>query len=102
MKSCRYTFFRRTLFPFPTEFSTFLENFPSFSSTFNTLPNDNFVVESKSKGFEDNEPNVTEKLKMVLGRVENIVGKGENAVSPFPTMFQKPSYIGSLNVVIVC
>ena len=34
-----------------------------------------------------------QKLKFVLGRVENIVGKGENAelpaFSPFPTMFSK-------------
>ena len=30
-----------------------------------------------------------EKLKFVLGRVEDIVKKGENAFSPFPTMFSK-------------
>ena len=34
---------------------------------------------SKFKAFADNKINVTEKLKFVLGRVENIVGKGENA-----------------------
>ena len=28
-------------------------------------------------------------MKFVSGRVENIVGNGENAFSPFPTMFSK-------------
>ena len=32
----------------------------------------------KLKAFADDKINVTEKLKFVLGRVENIVGKGEN------------------------
>ena len=30
------------------------------------------------KGFEDNKTNMTENLKLVLERVENIVEKGEN------------------------
>ena len=42
--------------------------------------------------------NVTENFEFVLGRVENIVGKGENAGS----LFQKASDIGSLKVLIVC
>ena len=46
-----------------------------------------------------------EKLKFVLGRVENVVGKGENAVHQhfilFPQCFRKASYIGSLKVIIV-
>ena len=48
---------------------------------------------------------VAEKLKFVLGRVENIVGKGENAGYQhfllFPQCFQKASYTGSLKVVMV-
>ena len=48
---------------------------------------------------------MAEKLKPVLGRVENIVGKGENAgyqhFLPFPQCFQKPSLSGSLKVGIV-
>ena len=37
---------------------------------------------------------MTEKLKLVLGRVENIVGRGENAAfSPFPTMFSKGFFL---------
>ena len=39
---------------------------------------------------------VAEKLKFILGKVENIVGKGEKcwlpAFSPFPTMFSKGFY----------
>ena len=45
----------------------------------------------KFEVFADDKLNVTDKLKLVLGRVENIVGKGENAgypaFSPFNTMF---------------
>ena len=43
--------------------------------------------------FADNKINVTQKLKFVLGRVENIVGKQENVgyqvFSPLPIMFSK-------------
>ena len=50
---------------------------------------------SKLKVFADNKMNVTEKLKLVSERVENIVGKGENAGYQhsflFPQCFQKPS-----------
>ena len=45
----------------------------------NSLPNDKFLDWSKFKELADGKRNVTEKLKFVLGRVENIVGKGENA-----------------------
>ena len=34
---------------------------------------------SKLKAYADDKINVTEKLKFVFGRVENAVGKGENA-----------------------
>ena len=48
---------------------------------------------------------MTEKLKFVLERVENIVGKGENAGYQhfllFPQCFQKASFQGSLKVGIV-
>ena len=57
------------------------------------------------KTFADNKINVTKKLKFVLGKVENIVGKGENAGYQhfllFPQHFQKVSYTGLLKVVIV-
>ena len=45
----------------------------------NSLPNDNFLDLSKLKAFTDDKFKVSEKLKFVLGKVENIVGKGENA-----------------------
>ena len=48
---------------------------------------------------------MTPKLKFVSGRVENTVGKGENAGNQhfllFPLCFQKASYAGSLKVGIV-
>ena len=72
---------------------------------FNPLTNDKISDWSKSKAFADEKINVTKKLKLVLGRVENIEGKGENAGSQhfllFPQCFQKASYIGSLKVGIV-
>ena len=47
---------------------------------------------------------VIEKLKFVMERVENIVGKGENAgyqhFLHFPPCFQKPSFSWSLKVGI--
>ena len=71
----------------------------------NSLPNDKFLDWSKLKAFADNNINVTKKLKFVLERVENIVGKGENAGNQhfllFPQSFQKVSYTGSLKVGIV-
>ena len=46
---------------------------------FNSLANDNFLDRSKLRVLADNKINVTEKLKYVLGIVENTMGKGENA-----------------------
>ena len=48
-------------------------------SKLNSLPNDKSLDKSSLKAFADNKINVNEKLKFVFGRVENIVGKGENA-----------------------
>ena len=49
--------------------------------------------------------NLNENLKLVLGRVENIVGRGENAGYQhfllFPKCFKKPSPSGSLKARIV-
>ena len=54
---------------------------------------------SKLKAYADINLNVTEKLFLVLGRVQNSVGTGENAglksaFSPFPTMFLKVFCLG--------
>ena len=50
-----------------------------FSIVFNSSPNKKIYDKSKLKAFADDKINVTEKLKFVLGRLENIVPKGENA-----------------------
>ena len=71
----------------------------------NFLPNDKISDWSKLRAFADDKIDVTEKLKFVLGRVENIVGKGENAGYQhfllFPSCFHKASFSESLKVGIV-
>ena len=63
---------------------------------FNSLPNDKFLDWSKLKAFADDKIYMTQKLKFDLGRVENLVGKGENAGNQhfllFPQCFQKVSF----------
>ena len=44
-----------------------------------TLPNDKFLFWSKLKASTDDISNVAQMTKFVLDRLENIVGKGENA-----------------------
>ena len=46
---------------------------------FTSLPNNKVYACSKLKAFADHKTNVTENLKSVWERVENMVGKGENA-----------------------
>ena len=46
---------------------------------FNSLPSDKILDWSKLKAFADDKLNAIEKLKYVLGWVENMVEKGENA-----------------------
>ena len=62
----------------------------------NSLPNDELLDLSKLKAFADDNLNVYQKLKFASGRVENIVGKGENAgyqhFLPFPPCVQKASF----------
>ena len=69
----------------------------------NSLPNYKVLDSSKLKAFAKD--NVIEKLKFVLGRVKNFVGKGENVGYQyfllFPQCFQMSSYTGSLKFVIV-
>ena len=55
-------------------------------SFFNPLPNYKILDWTKLKIIADVNINVNQMLKFDLGRVENIVGKGENA-GTFPTMF---------------
>ena len=59
----------------------------------NSLPNDKVLDQSNSKDFADDKINVTCVTNFVMGSVENIVGKGENAgyqhFLHFPQCFQK-------------
>ena len=45
----------------------------------NPLPNGKILDLPKYEAFAEDKIIVTQKLKFTLGRVENIVGKGENA-----------------------
>ena len=61
---------------------------------FNLLPNNKNFYWSKSKVFADAKIDVTENLKFVHGKVENIVGEGENGgyqefVYFFPQCFER-------------
>ena len=73
---------------------------------FYSLPNDKILDWSKFKTFADNEINVGETLKTVYGRVENFVGKGENAAYQhfllFPQCFQKSIFWGGSVEVGIC
>ena len=68
----------------------------------NSLPNDKILDWSKLEAFADDKLNAIEKLKYVLGLVENMVEKGENAGFQhfliFPLWFQKSNLPGSLKV----
>ena len=59
----------------------------------NFLANNKILGQSKLKAFADDKIDVSEKLKFVLGKVESIVGKWENAGYQdfllFPKCFQK-------------
>ena len=65
-----------------------------------SLPKDKILDWTKLKAFADDKINVTEKLKSVLGRVENIVGKGENARYQhfllFPQCFQNIQFSSAI------
>ena len=72
---------------------------------FNSLPTNKLLDCFKLKAFADDKLNLAEELKFVFGRVENILGKGENAGYQhfllFPQCFQKASILGSFKVGIV-
>ena len=76
-----------------------------FCRFIDSLPINKISDLSKLKVFADETISVTQKLKFDLGRVENIVGKGENAGYKqfllFPQCFQKGFSSGSLKHVTV-
>ena len=55
----------------------------------NPFPDDKILDQTKLKVFAFDKLNVSRMIISVFDRVENIVGKGEIACSPFPTMFLK-------------
>ena len=65
-----------------------------WSRLFDSLPKDKILDRSKLKAFADNKISLNEKLKLVLGRVENIVGKGENAGNQPFNVFKSPLFQG--------
>ena len=54
-----------------------------------TLPNDKFLDWSKLKAFADDKNKCNFKTEFILGWVENIVGKGENAGYQHFLLFQQ-------------
>ena len=62
----------------------------------NAFQNNKFLGLSNLKAFADDKVSVTKKLRTVLGRLENIVEKGENAGYQhfllFPLCFKKGSF----------
>ena len=71
----------------------------------NSLPDDKILGLSKLKAFADNKSNVTQNIKAVFRRIENIVGKEENVgyrhFLLFPQCFQKAFSSSASKVVIV-
>ena len=76
------------------------------SHEYKPSPDDKISDRSKLKACVDKRINMTEKLKFVLERVENMVGTGENAGYQhfllFPQCFQKASFSWSLKVGGFC
>ena len=70
--------------------------------SFNSEPKDKISDLSQFKVFADEKLKVTRKLKFVGGRLENIVGKRENAERQhffvFPQCFQEGHYDSSVVV----
>ena len=65
---------------------------------FNPLPHDKILDLTKLKAFADDKINVAKMMISVSDRVENIVGKGENAGYQhfllFSQYFQRASFLG--------
>ena len=62
----------------------------------NPLPNENFLDKSKLKAFAVHKLNASQNKEFCNGKLENIVGKGENAGYQhfllFPQCFHKPAF----------
>ena len=64
-------------------------------SDINSLPNDKILDLSKLKVFADDKIIATQKLKFVLERIENIVGKQENATNQIESICRRQNYYDS-------
>ena len=60
-------------------FKTYKSSMKAILCKLDSLPNDKILALTKFKAFADDKIIVTIKLEFVVGKVENIVGKGENA-----------------------
>ena len=73
---------------------------------FSPLPNNKTLDMTKLKAFADDKSNFAKKTISLCDRVENTLGKEENAGYQhfllFPQCFPKPSSIGLLKVRIMC
>ena len=73
--------------------------------SFNSLPNDEILALSKLKVFADNNLHRVQLMEFLFNRIENIMGKGENAGNQhfllFPICFQNASSLRLLKVGIV-
>ena len=79
-----------------------LTNTTKNNNIFIPSPNDKILDVTKLKAFADDKLNIVKMLISLYNRVENTVGKGENAGYQhfllFPQCFRKPSSLGSLKV----
>ena len=66
----------------------------------NSIPNDKYLVWSKFKAFADDKINLNEQQKFILGLVENIVEKGENAGNQHFLLFPQCFFKGFLYRVV--
>ena len=66
---------------------------------FNPLPHKKNLDWSKLKAFADDKIKLTENLKSVLWKIENIVGKGENAGYQFSTLHE-PNFKFSVTFIL--
>ena len=87
----------------PSERGVFIMS--RFTKIFSPLPNNKILDQSNLKDSADDKIDLTWNLNYVLGRIENIVGKGENAGYQhfllFTQCFRKAPFQESLKVQIV-
>ena len=85
--------------------SAYQAAFSPFPSVFNPLPDNKILGLPKLKAFADSKLNATQNVKVVFHRIENIVGKEENADYQhfllFAQCFQKAFYSSVSKAFIV-